>query len=186
MYQFLKFILEMKLYMFRIAPPSIIRSFSLYTQQWYMSYRFAVSLGEQAVSKPVWHIPLLCVLWKTPDDGHRNCPKRVEFHSKNKYEKLVHLVGFIIRNLLRCTVTWTSNLCITIHWPNRVHHTVYTKSHSPVSTTTPCGVHRHDHHGAPSNCNVFVTHKTVTKTCWPLVSYKIVVFQTQKHNFVNP
>jgi hypothetical protein len=32
----------------------------------------------------------------------------VEFHSKNKFQKLVHLVGFIIRNLTRCTVTWTS------------------------------------------------------------------------------
>jgi hypothetical protein len=37
---FLKFILEMKLYMFRTVPLSIIRSYSLYTQQWYMSYRF--------------------------------------------------------------------------------------------------------------------------------------------------
>src|SRR5215475_12276995 len=34
----------MKLYMFRTVPLSIIRSFSLYTQQWYMSYRFADSL----------------------------------------------------------------------------------------------------------------------------------------------
>ena len=32
-----------------------------------------------------------------PDDGQRNCPKHVEFYSKNKFEKLVHLVGFIIR-----------------------------------------------------------------------------------------
>ena len=30
--------------MFRTFPLSIIRSFSLYTQQWYMSYRFADSL----------------------------------------------------------------------------------------------------------------------------------------------
>jgi hypothetical protein len=53
----------------------------------------------QAVSKPVWHIPLLCVQWKTPDDGQRNCPKHVEFHSKIKtFEKMVHLVAFIIRN----------------------------------------------------------------------------------------
>ena len=35
---------------------------------------------------------------KTPDDGQRNCPINVEFYSKNKFEKLVHLVGFIIRN----------------------------------------------------------------------------------------
>jgi len=34
---------------------------------------------------------------KTPDDEQRNCPKHVEFYSKNKVEKLVHIVGFIIR-----------------------------------------------------------------------------------------
>jgi len=34
---------------------------------------------------------------KTPDDGQRNCPNHVEFYSKNKFEKLMHLVGFIIR-----------------------------------------------------------------------------------------
>ena len=33
---------------------------------------------------------------KTPDDEQRNCPKHVEFYSKNKFEKLVHLVGFVI------------------------------------------------------------------------------------------
>ena len=58
---------------------------------------------SQAVSKPVWHIPLLCVQWKTPDDGQRNCPKHVQFHSINKFVKLVHLVGFIVRN------TWPSS-----------------------------------------------------------------------------
>jgi len=35
---------------------------------------------------------------KNLDDGQRNCPKYVEFYSKNKFEKLVHLVGFVIRN----------------------------------------------------------------------------------------
>jgi len=34
---------------------------------------------------------------KTPDDGQRNCPKHLEFYSKNKFEILEHLVGFIIR-----------------------------------------------------------------------------------------
>jgi len=33
----------------------------------------------------------------TPDDGQRNCPKHVEFYSKNKFKKLVHLVGFTTR-----------------------------------------------------------------------------------------
>ena len=74
----------------------IIRSFSPYTLQWYMSYRFADSLRAGS-GRNVWHIPLLCVRWKTPDDGQRNCLKHVEFYSKNKFEKLVHLVGFIIR-----------------------------------------------------------------------------------------
>ena len=43
----------------------------------------------------------MCVQLKTPDDGQRNCPKHVEFYSKNKFEELVHLVGFIVRILLR-------------------------------------------------------------------------------------
>ena len=50
-------------------------------QQWYMSYRFAV-----------------CTVKKnSPDEGQRNCPKHVQFQSKYKFEKLAHLVGFIIR-----------------------------------------------------------------------------------------
>ena len=93
LHQFLKFIFWIKLYMFRTVRLSIIRSFSLYTQQWYMSYRFADS--SQAVSKHVWHITLLCVQWKTPDDRQTNCPKHVESYSKNKFEKLVHLVVII-------------------------------------------------------------------------------------------
>jgi len=38
---------------------------------------------------------------KTPDDGQRNCPKHVEFYLKNKFEKLEHLVGFIIRTVMK-------------------------------------------------------------------------------------
>jgi hypothetical protein len=33
----------MKLYMFQTVPLSIIRNYSLHTQQWYMSYRFVDS-----------------------------------------------------------------------------------------------------------------------------------------------
>jgi hypothetical protein len=53
---------------------------------------------SEAIYKHEWHIPLLCVQWNTPDDGQRNCPKHVEFHSKNKFEKAMHMVGFIIRS----------------------------------------------------------------------------------------
>jgi hypothetical protein len=35
----------------------------------------------------------------------RGTVKHVEFPSKNKFEKLVHLIGFIIRNLSQCMVT---------------------------------------------------------------------------------
>ena len=69
---------------------------------------------SQAVSKTEWHIPLLCVQWKSPDDGQRNCSKHVDFPSKNKFEKLLLLVGFVIRNLSRCTVTWTSKWSVTL------------------------------------------------------------------------
>jgi hypothetical protein len=40
---------------------------------------------------------LLCVQYSNPYDGQKTCPKHVEFYSKNKFEKLVHLVGFIIK-----------------------------------------------------------------------------------------
>jgi len=40
---------------------------------------------------------LLCIPCWTPDDGKKTCPKHVEFCSKNKFEKLVHIVGFIVR-----------------------------------------------------------------------------------------
>jgi len=104
MHCFLKFIFGIKFYMFQTVALSIIRCFSLYTQQWYISCRFADGLQAGSgwssililLAKAVRHIPLLCVQWKSPNDRRRNCPKHAEFHSKNKFEKLVHLVGFIV------------------------------------------------------------------------------------------
>ena len=94
--------------MFRTVPPSIIRSFSLYTQQLYIPYKFADSLragsGRSGLRPDIYRklLPnpyniLLCVQWETADDGQRNCPKHVEFCPKNRFEKLVLLFGFIIR-----------------------------------------------------------------------------------------
>jgi len=55
--------------MFQTVPLTIIRSSLVYTQLWYMS--------------------LLCVrIVKTPNDGQRNCPKHVEFYSKNKFREI--------------------------------------------------------------------------------------------------
>jgi len=80
-------------------------SFSVHHQEF-----FTVHTAMVYVIQVSWHMPLLCVQWKTPDDGQRNCPNHVEFHSKKiNFENFVHLVGFIVRNLSRCTVTWTSN-----------------------------------------------------------------------------
>ena len=69
-----------------------------------MSYRFADSLRAGAfaparkLSASLYDIQNCCVYSeKTPDGLQRNRPKHVEFHSKNKFEKLVHLVGFITR-----------------------------------------------------------------------------------------
>jgi hypothetical protein len=102
----------MKIYIFRTVPLSIIRSFSLYTQQWYMPYRFTDSLraGSEWICSSILILLASCkqncmtftiavCTLKTPDDGQRNCPKHVEFHFGNKFEKLVHLVGIIIRKV---------------------------------------------------------------------------------------
>jgi len=108
MHQFFKFIFGIKLYKFRTVPLSIIRSFSLYTQQWYMSYRFADSL--RAGSGRNFRPDPACKLSANLYDIHHCCVysekllmmdrgterNHVEFYSKNKFEKLVHLGGFII------------------------------------------------------------------------------------------
>jgi len=66
---------------------------------WKVGCRDSSCFEDILITKPTrcWHMPLLCVQWKTPDGGQRNCPKHVEFYSKNKFERLVHPVSFIIR-----------------------------------------------------------------------------------------
>ena len=86
---------------FCISKEKILCIKNLNFHKYYLLSRIRTELSSwscsQAVSKLVWHIPLLCVQWKTPDDGQRNCPKHVEFYCKN---------------LSRCTVTWKSNIVI--------------------------------------------------------------------------
>jgi len=46
-----------------------------------------------------------------------NCPKRVEFYSKNKFEKIVHLVGFIIRMYTFVHKDWDLRSCeMAVSW----------------------------------------------------------------------
>jgi len=73
-----------------------------------MSYRFADNL----LAGSGWNVLIqltsclqTCMTYsfaactvKIPDDGQRNCPRHVEFYSKNKLEKLVHPVVFIMRS----------------------------------------------------------------------------------------
>ena len=69
-----------------------------------MSYRFGESLRQfrpdptRKLSSNLYDTYHCCVYSKkNPDKGETDCPKHVEFYSKNKSEKLVHLVGLIIR-----------------------------------------------------------------------------------------
>ena len=106
---FSKFHFGMNLYMFRKVPLSIITSFPLYTQLlvyviqvcWQLASRSICSCS-QAVSQPVWHIPLLSVQWKTRDVRQRNSPKHVELHSKIKFWEISASNWCNIRSLSRC------------------------------------------------------------------------------------
>jgi len=76
--------------MFRTVSLSIIRSLALYTLLASSQHNLYV---------------LLCVQSYNPDDGQRNSPKHVESYSRSNFEKLVHLVGFIIRLKFLCRGT---------------------------------------------------------------------------------
>jgi len=81
------------------------------------SRRWTAELSETCrvlFQKYIWEISassMYSVQWKTCDDGQRNCPKHVEFYSKNTFEKLVHLVCtvFTVKNLW----WWTEELSET-------------------------------------------------------------------------
>ena len=81
----------MKLYMFRTVPLSIIRSFSLYTQEWYMSYRFADSM--RAGSGRNW-------LQFHPDTTRKLSANLYDiYHSCVYSEKLLMIYGGTVRNM---------------------------------------------------------------------------------------
>ena len=99
--------------MFRTCFVSIIRSIVLYTQQQVYVIQVMVAAGQRdrwniliplAISQRNLYVP--CAQYQPPDDGHKTCLKHVEFYSKNKFEKLVHLFGFIIRVCGNCLTAW--------------------------------------------------------------------------------
>jgi hypothetical protein len=94
----------MKHYMFRTVPLSIIRSlFTVHSAMVYviqvcrqLSSRSICSFSK-AVYKPLWHKPLLSVLWINSWWWTGELSETCRVSCQNKLVKLVHLVGFIIR-----------------------------------------------------------------------------------------
>ena len=76
--------------------PCIVIYYKTNKMHQFLKFIFGIELYI-AVSITCMTYLLLCIQHQTPDDGQKICPKHVEFHSKNKFEKFVHLVGFIIR-----------------------------------------------------------------------------------------
>jgi hypothetical protein len=75
--------------------------YSLYTQQWYISYRFVDSFwAGPGWNKPVWHIPLLSVQWINSWWWTDELSEKCRDSCQNKFVKLVHLVGFIIKKFV--------------------------------------------------------------------------------------
>ena len=92
--------------MFRTVPLSIIRSFfTVHTAVVYviqLTSRIKTELFpswscSQSVSKPVWHIPLLCVQWKNSWWWTEELSETYRVLFQKYFEKLVHLFVFIIR-----------------------------------------------------------------------------------------
>ena len=86
--------------------------YSLYTQQWYMSYRFVDSFRagpewkvpswscSKADYKPVWHIPLLSVQWINSWWWSKELSETCRVSCQNKFVKSVHLVDFTIKKFV--------------------------------------------------------------------------------------
>ena len=115
----IKFIFGIKLYMFRTVPLSIIRSFSLYTQQWSMSYTFADSLqagsGRSSILILLPSCWQTCVTYTIAVCTVKNSWWWTEELSETcrvLLQKLICEIStsswFYYKNLSRCTVTWTS------------------------------------------------------------------------------
>jgi len=85
--------------MFWASSVPIIRGYPLYT--WQTSrVRFQPDSARKRSHNLHEAYQLPCVEWITPDDGHRRCPKQVEFYDKNKFWILMHLVGYFYDTML--------------------------------------------------------------------------------------
>ena len=104
----------MKLYIFRTVPLSFIRclftgrvhSAIVYVLQvcGQLSSRIRMEIPSWSCSnvfyKPVWHIPLLNVQWISSWWWAEELSETCRISCQNKFVKLVHLVGFIIKKFV--------------------------------------------------------------------------------------
>ena len=109
MHKFLKLIFGIKLYMFRTVPLSTIRNFftvhtamvhviQLASSRIRTELQFRPDPAACKLSANLYDIYHCCAYSeKNPDGWKRNCPKHVEFYSKNKFLKLWHLVRSSMR-----------------------------------------------------------------------------------------
>ena len=81
--------------MFRTVLQSVNSSFSLYIQQWYMSYCLLPARKLSANLYDIYHCCVYSEKLLMMDKG--TVPNMWCFVPKNKFEKLMHLVGFIMR-----------------------------------------------------------------------------------------
>ena len=93
----------MKLYMFRTVPLSIIRSLFIVRSEMVYVIQVCRQLSnrpEWSCSKAVWHTPLLIVQWINSWWWTEELSEIFRVSCQNKFVKLVHLVGFIIKKFV--------------------------------------------------------------------------------------
>jgi hypothetical protein len=93
--------------------------YSLYTQQWYMSYTFVDSFRAgsewnhpcpaRKLYKPVWHIPLLSVQWINSWWWTEELSETCRVSCQNKFMRLVHLFGFILKKVRGFVIYFFNN-----------------------------------------------------------------------------
>jgi hypothetical protein len=62
--------------------------------------KLCICSSSKAVYKSVWHIPLLCVQWINSWWWTEELSETCRVSCQNKFVKLVHLVGFIIKKFV--------------------------------------------------------------------------------------
>jgi len=130
--------------MFRTVPLSIIRSSSLYTQQWYMSYWFADSLlaGSGVLillascqQTFMTYIVAVCTVknsWWWIEEPSETC--RILF--QKQIWEISATSWFYYKNMSRCTVTWTSNTYIHTYINTYIHTHTYIRTYIHIHTYT--------------------------------------------------